>query len=73
MGGGNRILENRILLTMAPESRSKMRRVTRSSAASALARKKGDTESVASAKIPPKRKVKRPVKVARKRRVAALP
>ena len=55
---------------MVPETRSKTRRVTRSGAASALAKKKGDTESVASARVPPKRKVKRPVKVARKRRVA---
>ena len=58
------------LLTMAPETRSAGRRVTRSSAASALARKKGVVESVAVAKMPPKRKKKKPVKVAKKGRVA---
>ena len=44
--------------------------MTRSSAASALAKKKGVVESVAVAKMPPKRKRKKPVKVAKKGRVA---
>jgi hypothetical protein len=58
------------LLTMAPETRSAGRRVTRSSTAGALAKKKGIVESVAVAKMPPKGKRKKPVKVAKKRRVA---
>jgi hypothetical protein len=58
------------LLTMAPETRSAGRRVTRSSTASALAKKKGVVESVAVAKMPHKRKRKKPVKVAKKGRVA---
>jgi hypothetical protein len=58
------------LLTMAPETRSARRRVTRSSAASALAKKKGVVESVAVAKMPPKRKRTKPVKVAKTGRVA---
>jgi hypothetical protein len=58
------------LLTMAPETRSAGRRVTRSSVASALAKKKGVVESVAVAKMPPKGKRKKPVKVAKKGRVA---
>jgi hypothetical protein len=55
------------LLTMAPEARSA---VTRSSTAGALAKKKGVVESVAVAKMPPKRKRKKPVKVAKKGKVA---
>jgi hypothetical protein len=58
------------LLTMALETRSGGRRVTRSSTAGALAKKKGVVESVAVAKMPPKRKRKKPVKVAKKGRVA---
>jgi hypothetical protein len=58
------------LLTIAPETRSKPRRVTRSSTATTLGKKKCGTESVAVAKMPPKRKWKKPVKVAKKRRVA---
>jgi hypothetical protein len=58
------------LLTMAPETRSAGRRVTRSSTAGALAKKKGVVESVAVAKMPPKRKRKKPVKAAKKGRVA---
>jgi hypothetical protein len=70
MGIGHGWQKPILLLTMAPETRSKSCRVTCSSAASALAKKKGDTESVAGAKMPPKRKVREPMKVARKRRVA---
>jgi hypothetical protein len=55
---------------MAPETRSAGRRVTRSSTAGALAKKKGVVESVAVAKMPPKKKRKKPVKVAKKGRVA---
>jgi hypothetical protein len=58
------------LLTMAPETRLAGRQVTRSSAASALAKKKGVVESVVVAKMPPKRKRKKPVKLAKKGRVA---
>jgi hypothetical protein len=58
------------LLTMAPVTRSATHRVTRSSTAKAAAKRKGVTESVGVAKMPPKRKRKKPVKVARKRKVA---
>jgi uncharacterized protein with PIN domain len=58
------------LLTMAPETRSAGRRVTRSSTRGALAKKKGVVESVVVAKMPPKRRRKKPVKVAKKGRVA---
>jgi hypothetical protein len=55
-------------LTMAPTARSTTRRVTRSSAASALAKKKGGTEGAAVAKMPPKKGRKTPVKGATKER-----
>jgi hypothetical protein len=58
------------LLTMSPETRSAGRRVTRSSTAGALAKKRDIVESVAVAKMPPKGKRKKPVKVAKKRRLA---
>jgi hypothetical protein len=54
---------------MAPETRSATRRVTRSSAASTSVKKRGETESVAVAKVPPKRGRKKPVKVAGKRKI----
>jgi hypothetical protein len=55
---------------MAPETRSKTRRVTRSGIATALAKEKCGKGSVAVAKMPPKREGKNPVKVTKKRRVA---
>jgi hypothetical protein len=53
-----------------PKTRSAGRRVTRSSTVGALAKKKGVVESVAVAKMPPKRKRKKSVKVAKKGRLA---
>jgi hypothetical protein len=58
------------LLTMAPETRSATHRVTHNSTASGSAKEKCGMESAAVAKMPLKRKGKKPVKVAEKRRVA---
>jgi hypothetical protein len=59
------------LLAMAPETRLERRNGTRSSStASTLAKKKCEMESRAVARMPPKNKLKKSVKVAKKGKVA---